>query len=207
MVIRPTSGHWEEQTGRRSPSTRMAWLLAIALLRTDLLMGEVNDIERNACSTQALEAELSSGRIPQVSETCVIITSNPEPRYAIARCFEWMRRCGCLREKVILLSLVGTVESRIIMEERLEVIPLGSNGTFFVLPHNIEWEWSVAKSALSRIRSRLNGAARREVGSSSLRHEFRCEARSALRESLRAVRHFVAPTVAQLSADGDRRYS
>ena len=48
------------------------------------------------------------------------------------------------------------------MEERLEVIPLGNNDTFFVLPHNIEWESSVAKSALSRIRSRLNGAARRK---------------------------------------------
>jgi K+ transporter len=59
--------------------------------------------------------------------TFVIITSNPEPRYAIARCFEWMRRCGCLREKIILLSLVGTAESRIVMEERLEVIPLASS--------------------------------------------------------------------------------
>jgi KUP system potassium uptake protein len=62
-----------------------------------------------------------------VPGTCVVVTSNPEPRYAIARCFEWMRRCGCLREKVILLSLVGTPENWIIMEERLEVIPLASS--------------------------------------------------------------------------------
>ena len=76
------------------------------------------------CSRKVLEAELSSGRIPRVPGTCVIVTSNPDPRYAIARCFESMRRCGCLREKVILLSLVGTAESRITMEERLEVTPL-----------------------------------------------------------------------------------
>jgi KUP system potassium uptake protein len=76
------------------------------------------------CSKQALEAEVSSGRIPRVLGTCVIITSNPDPRYAIARCFEVMRRSGCVREKVILLSLVGTAESRRTLEERLEVIPL-----------------------------------------------------------------------------------
>jgi len=36
-----------------------------------------------------------------------------------------MRRSGCLREKVILLSLVGTAESHMNMEERLEVNRLG----------------------------------------------------------------------------------
>jgi K+ transporter len=35
-----------------------------------------------------------------------------------------MRRSGCLREKVILLSLAGTAESHEAMEERLEVTPL-----------------------------------------------------------------------------------
>ena len=79
------------------------------------------------CSKQALEAELSSSRVPRVPGTCVIVTSNPDPRYAIARCFEWVRRCGCLREKVILLSLVGTAESHIAMEESLEVGPLASS--------------------------------------------------------------------------------
>ena len=94
----------------------LTWHKGRALIRTQMLS--------TPCYTHALEAELSSGRIPRVPGTCVIITSNPEPRYAIARCFEWMRRCGCLREKVVLLSLVGTAESRITMEERLEVIPL-----------------------------------------------------------------------------------
>ena len=94
----------------------LTWHKGRALIRAQMLS--------TPCYTQALVADLSSGRIPQVPGTCVIITSNPEPRYAIARCFEWMRRCGCLREKVILLSLVGTAESRITMEERLEVIPL-----------------------------------------------------------------------------------
>jgi KUP system potassium uptake protein len=97
----------------------LTWHKGKALIRAQMLS--------NPCSTQALEVELSSGRILQMPGTFVIITSNPEPRYAIARCFEWMRRCGCLREKIILLSLVGTAESRIVMEERLEVIPLASS--------------------------------------------------------------------------------
>jgi KUP system potassium uptake protein len=94
----------------------LTWHKGRALIRAQMLS--------NPCSTEALQAELSSARIPRVPGTCVIITSNPEPRYAIARCFEWMRRSGCLREKVILLSLVGTAESQINMEERLEVTPL-----------------------------------------------------------------------------------
>jgi len=94
----------------------LTWHKGRALIRAQMLA--------TPCYTQALEAEISSNRIPRVPGTCVIITSNPDPRYAIARCFEWVRRCGCLREKVILLSLVGTAESRVTMEERLEVAPL-----------------------------------------------------------------------------------
>jgi KUP system potassium uptake protein len=94
----------------------LTWHKGRALIRAHMLS--------SPCSTKALEAELSSGRIPRVPGTCVIITSNPEPRYAIARCFEWMRRSGCLREKVILLSLVGTAESHLNIAERLEVNPL-----------------------------------------------------------------------------------
>ncbi|MBV9875633.1 MAG: KUP/HAK/KT family potassium transporter [Verrucomicrobia bacterium] len=94
----------------------LTWHKGRALIRAQMLS--------SPCSTKALQAELSSARILRVPGTCVIITSNPEPRYAIARCFEWMRRSGCLREKVILLSLVGTAESHVKMEERLEVAPL-----------------------------------------------------------------------------------
>jgi len=97
----------------------LTWHKGRALIRAQMLS--------TPCSKQVLEADLSSSRVPRVPGTCVIVTSNPDPRYAIARCFEWMRRCGCLREKVILLSLVGTAESRITMEERLEVIPLASS--------------------------------------------------------------------------------
>jgi KUP system potassium uptake protein len=97
----------------------LTWHKGRALIRAQMLS--------SPCSAQALQAELSSSSIPRVPGTCVIITSNPEPRYAIARCFEWARRCGCLREKVILLSLVGSAESQIAMEERLEVAPLGSS--------------------------------------------------------------------------------
>lgn len=94
----------------------LTWHKGRALIRAQMLS--------TSCSKQALEAELSSSRVPRLPGTCVIVTSNPDPRYAIARCFEWMRRCGCLREKVILLSLVGTAESHITMEERLEVTAL-----------------------------------------------------------------------------------
>jgi KUP system potassium uptake protein len=94
----------------------LTWHKGRALIRAQMLS--------TPCSKQALEAELSSSRVPRVPGTCVIITSNPDPRYAIARCFEVMRQCGCLREKVILLSLVGTAESHITTEERLEVTPL-----------------------------------------------------------------------------------
>ena len=94
----------------------LTWHKGRALIRAQMLS--------TPCSKQVLEAELSSSRVPRVPGTCVIVTSNPDPRYAIARCFEWMRRSGCLREKVILLSLVGTAESHVAMEERLEVTPL-----------------------------------------------------------------------------------
>jgi KUP system potassium uptake protein len=94
----------------------LTWHKGRALIRAQMLS--------SPCSTKALESELSSGRIPRVPGTCVIVTSNPDPCYAIARCFEWMRRSGCLREKVILLSLVGTAKSYMNMEERLEVNPL-----------------------------------------------------------------------------------
>ena len=94
----------------------LTWHKGRALIRAQMLSAP--------CSKQVLEAELSSSRVPRVPGTCVIVTSNPDPRYAIARCFEWMRRSGCLREKVILLSLVGTAESHVAMEERLEVTPL-----------------------------------------------------------------------------------
>jgi KUP system potassium uptake protein len=93
------------------------WHKGRALIRAQMLS--------TPCSVQALETELCSDRVAQVPGTCVIITSNPDPRYAVARCFEWMRRCGCLREKIVLLSLVGTAESQITMEERLKVSPVG----------------------------------------------------------------------------------
>jgi KUP system potassium uptake protein len=116
----------------------VTWHKGRALIRAHMLS--------TPCSKQALEAELSSGRIPRVPGTCVIVTSNPEPRYAIARCFEWMRRCGCLREKVILLSLVGTAESHITTEERLEVTPLACS-----LWHVISYHGYMQESNASEI--------------------------------------------------------
>jgi KUP system potassium uptake protein len=95
----------------------LTWHKGRALIRAQMLS--------TPCSVEALEAELCSGRVPQVPGICVIITSNPDPRYAIARCFEWARRSGCLREKIVLLSLVGTAESQITMEERLKVSAVG----------------------------------------------------------------------------------
>jgi KUP system potassium uptake protein len=95
----------------------LTWHKGRVLIRTQLLS--------SPCSVEALETELCSGRVPQVPGTIVIITSNSDPRYAIARCFEWLRRCGCLRERLVLLSLVGTAESQIAMEERLKVSQVG----------------------------------------------------------------------------------
>jgi KUP system potassium uptake protein len=97
----------------------LTWHKGRALIRTQMLS--------TPCSKPALEAKLSSNNIPRVPGIFVIITSNPDPRYAIARCCEWIRRCGCLREKVILLSLVGTAESQVTVEKRLEVTPLASS--------------------------------------------------------------------------------
>jgi KUP system potassium uptake protein len=97
----------------------LTWHKGRGLIRAQMLS--------TPCSKQALEAEFSSSRVARVPGTLVIITSNPDPRYAIARCFEWVRRCGSLREKVILLSLVGTAESKITVDERLEVTPLASS--------------------------------------------------------------------------------
>src|SRR5260370_40849184 len=98
--------------------------------------------------TQALEAALSSGRVPRVPGICVIITSNPEPRYVIARCFEWMRRCGCLREKVVLLSLVGTAQSHLAMEERLEVSPLACSVWHVIAYHGYMQDCNPQKFSL-----------------------------------------------------------
>ena len=115
----------------------LTWHKGKALIRAQMLS--------IPCSTQALEKELSSSRIPRVPGTCVIITSNAEPRYAIARCFEWVRRCGCLREKVILLSLVGTVESHISMDERLKVTPLTCSLWHVVAYHGYMQECNAPK--------------------------------------------------------------
>jgi len=95
----------------------LTWHKGRALIRTQMLS--------SPCSVEALETELCSGRIPQVPGAMVIITSNPDPRYAIARCFEWLRRCGCLRERLILLSLVGTAKSQIAIGEHLKVSQVG----------------------------------------------------------------------------------
>jgi KUP system potassium uptake protein len=115
----------------------LTWHKGRALIRAQMLS--------IPCTTQALEAELSSSSIPRVPGTCVIITSNPEPRYAIARCFEWVRRCGCLREKVILLSLVGTGKSHVSIEESLKVTPLSSSLWHVIAYHGYMQELNAPK--------------------------------------------------------------
>ncbi len=118
----------------------LTWHKGRALIRAQMLSTQ--------CYTQALEAALSSSRVPRVPGICVIITSNPEPRYAIARCFEWMRRCGCLREKVVLLSLVGTAQSHIAMEERLEVSPLACSVWHVIAYHGYMQDCNAPKILL-----------------------------------------------------------
>jgi KUP system potassium uptake protein len=131
----------------------LTWHKGRTLIRAQMLS--------TPCYTEALEAELSSGRVPRVPGMCVIITSNSEPRYAIARCFEWMRRCGCLREKVVLLSLVGTAESHVNMEERLEVKPLASSVWHVIAYHGYMQESNAPKiltEASKRMGCAIEGA-------------------------------------------------
>ena len=124
----------------------LTWHKGRALIRAQMLS--------SPCSTQAFEKELSSGRIPRIPGTCVIITSNPEPRYAIARCCEWVRHCGCLREKVILLSLVGTGKSHVSMEETLKVTQLASS-LWHVIAYHGYMQDSNAPKILSEASKRM----------------------------------------------------
>lgn len=57
----------------------------------------------------------------------VFITTNRQPRYAVARAFESLRRGGALREQVILMSLVNAMESDVDMPRCVEVERLGEH--------------------------------------------------------------------------------
>ena len=57
----------------------------------------------------------------------VLITSNRNPRYALTRALEMIRREGAFRERAIVLSLVNAMESNVDMTRSIEVQQLGAN--------------------------------------------------------------------------------
>ena len=57
----------------------------------------------------------------------VLITSNRNPRSALTRALEMIRRTGVIRERVIILSLVNAMESDVDMVHTVEVQQLGAN--------------------------------------------------------------------------------
>lgn len=57
----------------------------------------------------------------------VFLTSNRNPRYAVARAMESLRRGGTLREQVILMSLVNAMESDVDMPRCVQVERLGEH--------------------------------------------------------------------------------
>jgi KUP system potassium uptake protein len=127
----------------------LTWHKGRTLIRAQMLS--------TPCSKQELAAELSSSRILRVPGTCVVITSNPDPRYAIARCFEWVRRSGCLREKIVLLSLVGTAESQVTTEQRLEVTSL-ANSLWHVIAYHGYMQPTNAPEILTEASKRMGCA-------------------------------------------------
>lgn len=94
----------------------MTWHLGRSLIRRKMLS--------SPCSLQGLADIMAIKPFPSRPGTDVIITFNPDPRYAAAHAFEWMRLNDSLRQQVLLLTPVGTAESHVELEKRLEVIPL-----------------------------------------------------------------------------------
>jgi KUP system potassium uptake protein len=72
-------------------------------------------------SVEELSAQLENGTALSTTGQLVFLTSNANPRYAAARAFELLRRGGSLRDQVVLMSLVNTMESDVDMKERVEV--------------------------------------------------------------------------------------
>lgn len=97
----------------------MTWHRGRALIRKKMLS--------TPCSLQELANIINTKTISSPPGTDVIITFNPDPRYAAAHAFEWLRLNGSLRQQVLLLTPVGTAESHVDLEKRLEVIPLSSS--------------------------------------------------------------------------------
>ncbi len=74
------------------------------------------------CSLEELSRAMNSPKVHTLPGTDVIVNFNHDPRYAVAHAFEWIRLNASLRQHVVLLTPVGTAESYVSLEERLEVI-------------------------------------------------------------------------------------
>ncbi len=95
----------------------ITWHRGRVLIRKKMLLSP-SSLEELTKITNVQQTPLRCG-------TDVIVSFNPDPRYAAAHAFEWIRLHGSLREHVLLLTAVGTAESHVPIEERLKVIQLG----------------------------------------------------------------------------------
>lgn len=71
-------------------------------------------------SVDELAAKLEDESLVRLPGQLVFITSNPNPHYASARAFEFLRRGGVLRDQVVIMSLVNAMESDVNMSQRIE---------------------------------------------------------------------------------------
>ncbi len=95
----------------------ITWHRGRVLIRKKMLL--------NPSSLEELVKTTNSQQSPLRSGTDVIVNFNPNPRYAAAHAFEWIRLNGVLREHVILVTPVGSAESYVPIEQRLQVTQLG----------------------------------------------------------------------------------
>lgn len=93
------------------------WHRGRVLIRKQMLFGP--------SSIEALIQSINPPQMPLLRGTSVIVNFNSEPRYAAAHAFEYQRLHGSLRNHVILLTPVGTPQSHVPIEERLQITKLG----------------------------------------------------------------------------------
>lgn len=94
----------------------LTWHRGRALIRRKMLS--------TRCSLQELANIMEKKSFSSPPGTDVVITFNPDPCYAAAHAFEWLRLNDTLRQQLLLLTPVGTAESHVDVEKKLEVIPL-----------------------------------------------------------------------------------
>jgi KUP system potassium uptake protein len=77
------------------------------------------------CSESKLSKLLEDGTTLSAPGQLVFITASRDPLFAVARAFEMLRRGGGLREQVVLMSLVSSMESDVDMPRSISVREIG----------------------------------------------------------------------------------